>query len=307
MLPDVPADHEDMDNARLVHRGEFAEVDCPRAEDAGMSRQAKSIWLWSLAISALVVLASVLGLTDPGMYDEETANWAAQARGQDMGNVVAVGVLLFSGHGYAKGSRGAAMVWLGTLLYFVYAYTVYSVAVHFNQLFLVYVAALGLSAYAVMLSVNRLRAESEDLPQPQARRVVGCTSIAVGALFGLLWLSELVPASLSGKVPQSVVEAGLWVNPIHVMDLAIVLPALIIAGWQTLKGRAAGQFFVGPLLVFSVLMATSIVAAMALMVMEGLVDTLLPLLLVSLVAVASLFATGRHLAPSDASRVRRQA
>ena len=36
MLPDVPADHEDMDNARLVHRGEFAEVDCPRAEDAGM-------------------------------------------------------------------------------------------------------------------------------------------------------------------------------------------------------------------------------------------------------------------------------
>ncbi|MFC7723648.1 hypothetical protein ACFQW6_00925 [Nocardioides sp. GCM10028917] len=257
----------------------------------------KSIWLWSWTISVLVALASVLGLTNPGVYGEETANWAAQARGQDVGNLVAVVVLLISGRAGARGSHRAALVWLGTLLYLAYAYTIYSVAVHFNQLFLVYVAVLGLSAYAVMFSVNRLRAESETLPEPAGRRVVGYTSMGIAALFGLLWLSELVPATMSGEVPPSVVEAGLWVNPVHVIDLAILLPAMAIAGWQTLKGRAVGQFFAGPLLVFSVLMGTSIVAAMVLMTVEGFEDMLPPLIIVSLVVLASAFAAWRHLLP----------
>ena len=42
----------------------------------------------------------------------------------------------------------------------------------------------------------------------------------------MLWLSELIPASLSGEVPKSVTDAGLWVNPIHVLDLAVLLPGL---------------------------------------------------------------------------------
>ena len=284
-----------MDTPGLRHHGEV-NASAPAVGQVSQGEQAtKPIWLWSWAISALVTLASVLGLTDPGTYDEETANWAAQARGQDIGNLVAVVTLLVSGHRWARGSHRAAMVWLGTLLYLVYAYTVYSLAVHFNQLFLVYVAAMGLSVYAVLLSVDRLRADSRRLPPPPARMVAGCTSIAIGGLFGVLWLSELIPATVSGEVPQSVVEAGLWVNPIHVIDLAILLPALIIAGWQTLQGRATGRFFVGPLLVFSVLMGTSIVAAMVLMTTEGVEDTSAPLIMVSLTVLASLFAAWRHL------------
>src|SRR5690606_38841776 len=146
--------------------------------------------------------------------------------------------------------------WLGTLFYLVYAFIVYAMAVHFNQLFLVYVAALGLSSYAIFYTMNGLRAADATFGQPRPRRVAGYTSIAIGFLFGLLWLSELIPATLSGEVPQSVVDAGLWVNPIHVIDLAVLLPAFVIAGYLTLKGDAGGRFFVGPLLVFSVLMGT---------------------------------------------------
>jgi hypothetical protein len=92
----------------------------------------KSVLVWSLAISALVTVASVLGLVDPDTYGEETKNWATQAQGQDIGNLLAVVTLLLSGYGYYKGSHRAALVWLGTLLYLVYAYIVYSMAVHFN-------------------------------------------------------------------------------------------------------------------------------------------------------------------------------
>jgi hypothetical protein len=264
-----------------------------------MSKQAsKPIWVWSLPISALVTTASVLGIMDQGIYDEETKNWATQAQGQDIGNLLAVLTLLLSGYGYHRGSHRAALVWLGTLLYLVYAYIVYSMAVHFNDLFLVYVAALGLSSYAVMFSVNGLRTENVAFSPPSARRLAGYTSIAIGVLFGVLWLSELIPATLSGEVPQSVIDAGLWVNPIHVIDLAVLLPGFIIAGYLTLKKKAAGQFFVGPLLTFSVLMGVSIVAAMILMTVEGFENTLPPLVMVSVIVLASLFAVWRYLVGS---------
>lgn len=258
-------------------------------------RASKSILAWSVAISLLVTVASALGLVDQDVYGEETKNWATQAKGQDIGNLLAVGSLLLSGYRYHKGSHRAGLVWLGTLLYLVYAYIVYSMAVHFNALFLVYVAALGLSSYAVMLTMSRLRTENQRFPPPAARKIAGYTSIAIGVLFGLLWLSELIPATLSGEVPQSVSDAGLWVNPIHVIDLAVLLPGFILAGYLTLKGEPAGQFFVGPLLTFSVLMGASIVAAMVLMSVEGFEDTLPPLVMVSAIVLASSFAAWRYL------------
>lgn len=260
-----------------------------------MGRRSKSVLVWSLTISVLVTTTSVLGLIDPDVYGEETKNWATQARGQDIGNLLAVATLLLSGYGYHKGSHRSALVWLGTLLYLVYAFIVYSMAVHFNPLFLVYVTTLGLSSFAVIFTVNGLRAENERFPRPAAFKMAGYTAIAIGVLFGLLWLSELVPATLSGEVPQSVIDAGLWVNPIHVIDLAVLLPAFIIAGYLTLQGRASGLFFVGPLLTFSVLMSASIVAAMALMTVEGFENTLPPLVIVTVVMLGSLIAASRYL------------
>lgn len=266
-------------------------------------RPTQPSWAWSLSIATLVAAASVWGLVGESPYAEETTNWATQARGQDVGNLLAVVTLLLSAYWHRRGSHRAGLVWLGTLLYLVYAYVVYAMAVHFNQLFLVYVAALGLSAYAVMFSLARLRAADEAWPAPGARRLAGYTSIVIGVLFGALWLGELVPATLSDDVPASVSEAGLWVNPIHVIDLALLLPAMVIVGVLTLRGRTAGEFFVAPLLVFSVLMGSSIVAAMALMMAEGSASTLTPLVMVSTVVLASAIAARRYLRRYDAPRL----
>lgn len=260
-----------------------------------MDEQPRPSWAWSLVIATLVTVASVWGLVGESAYEEETINWATQARGQDVGNLLAVVTLLLSAFWHRRGSHAAGLVWLGTLLYLVYAYVVYAMAVHFNQLFLVYVAALGVSAYAVMFSLARLCTADEAYPAPDARTLAGYTSIVIGVLFGGLWLGELVPATLSGDVPASVSEAGLWVNPIHVIDLALLLPAMVIVGVLTLRGRSAGEFFVAPLLVFSVLMGSSIVAAMTLMMGEGFDDTLPPLVSVSTIVLASAIAAWRYL------------
>lgn len=255
----------------------------------------RSVLVWSLVVAPLVVLASVAGLVDPRVYGQETQNWATQARGQDVGNLLAVVVLVVAALWYVKGSPRAGLVWLGTVLYLVYAFVVYAVAVHFNYLFLVYVAVLGLSAWAVIVHANRLRGAVALYPLGRPLKVAAGVIMGIGVLFAGLWLSELVPALLSGRAPASLTEAGLWVNPIHVIDLSVVLPGFIVAGVAALRRHEHGLFWLAPWLVFSALMGSSIIAAMVLMVMAGVTSTAPALVMVSLVVVASLLAVWGYL------------
>jgi hypothetical protein len=252
----------------------------------------RSVLVWSGLISLLVVLASVTGLVHPGVYELETENWATQAKGQDVGNLLAVVVLGVAALRYRKGSQRAGLVWLGTLLYLIYA-------------FIVYVAVLGLSAWAVIFNVGHVRGGGIQYPSGRMRTVAAWVIIATGVMFAGLWLSELFPALLTGEVPASLTEAGLWVNPIHVIDLSMVLPGFIISGVAALQGRAHGLFWLAPWLVFSALMGSSIIAAMVLMTVEGASNTVPATLMVSVVVAASLLAVRGYLtrpAPAAAER-----
>lgn len=251
---------------------------------------------WTITLSVLVAIASLLGLFAPSIYGQETANWALQAKGQDIGNLLAAAVLIVSGYRYCKRSYISALVWLGSLLYLVYAYTIYAMAIHLNGLFLVYVAILGLSAYALLFNMNALRSGFGHSPDISARKFAGYTLAILGILFGLMWLGQLVPALIAGKVPQSILDAGLMTNPVHVIDLSVVLPGFILTGYLTVKNKPNGLFFVGPWLIFSVLMAVSIVAAMGFIGIEqGFAKSLPPLVILSVVAVVSSIAAWRYL------------
>ncbi|MEO5744167.1 MAG: hypothetical protein ABIQ53_06200 [Terracoccus sp.] len=246
-------------------------------------------------VALLVVLASVAGLADARVYARETQNWATQAKGQDLGNLLAVVVLLVAVVRYRNGSQRAGLVWLGTLLYLIYAFIVYAVAVHLNYLFLVYVAVLGLSTWAVIFCLNDVRRGGILFPQGRPRTVAAWVLIATGVLFAGLWLSELVPALLSGAVPASLMDAGLWVNPIHVIDLSVVLPGFIISGVAALQSREHGLFWLAPWLVFSVLMGSSIIAAMVLTMVGGTGNAVPATVLVSIVVASGLLAVRSYL------------
>ena len=261
----------------------------------GLSLAARPVLAWTALLALLVTISSVAGLFVPRVYAQETQNWTLQAQGQDVGNLLAVVVLVLAAVRYARGSRRGGLVWLGAMLYLLYAFVVYAMAVHLNQLFLVYVAVLGLSTWGALLHVSRLRQLPTEHPPGMARRGPAWVLIVIGMLFAAMWLAELVPATITGQVPASLAEAGLWVNPIHVIDLAVVLPAFILTGAAALRGRASGSFWLGPWLVFSVLMGSSIVAAMIPMMVAGESDAVLPAVLVSAVVLASLVASWAQL------------
>jgi hypothetical protein len=226
-----------------------------------MNTSKRSLWL-TLVIAILVLIASIAGLTLKSTYARETTPYAIQAKGQDIANLVSVAVLLIAIYFVNRGSVKAFLVWVGALLTLLYAYAIYAFAAHFNSLFLVYVAVLGLSFYTFFSSVldlNRDRLQPHFIAITKVR-VVSVFLLLVAILFALLWLSQDIPAIVAGKVPQSVSEIGLLTNPVHVLDLGLYLPGMIITAVLLWRRNFLGYFFAIPLLVFNILTGIGIVA-----------------------------------------------
>jgi hypothetical protein len=226
----------------------------------------------AIPLALLVALASLGGIVMPSTYARETASWAAQGIGQDWVNLLlVVPGLLLTAVLTLRGSRRATLLLGGGLVYTLYSYVIYAFAVHFNALFLVYCVALGLSFFALLLLLRALLEEDVrawyGLRAPV--RTAGVLQLAIAVIFAFLWLSEVVPALLHGRAPASLVEGGFFTNPVHVLDLSILLPALALSGVLLLRRRASG-FLLAPLLLgFAVLMATAIAGMIVLMHQRG--------------------------------------
>src|SRR5262249_38760314 len=63
----------------------------------------------------------------------------------------------------------------------------------------------------------------------------------------------------AGRLPQTAIDAGLIVNPIHVLDLAFALPALAVTGVLLWKRQPAAVVAAVPLSVFTIAMAAAII------------------------------------------------
>ncbi len=263
----------------------------------------RGIMIVSVIISILVTLASVAGLIYSGTYQFETENWRLQAQGQDIGNLFAVVFLLVSAYGIGRKSYTSRLIWVGTLFYLLYAYLIYAAALHFGVFFLLYVVILGLIVYSLIFwfLTNTIQKNTDIYPKTRVLTFSAYVLIVTGVLFTLLWLSEIIPALISGVVPKSLTDAGLIVNPVHVIDLSTVLPGMIVTGILALKARPIGLFFVVPWLAFTVLMGMSVVAAMIVIVAGTGVSTAAPMVILSsivLVAAVALYYFAKNIKPT---------
>jgi hypothetical protein len=91
----------------------------------------------------------------------------------------------------------------------------------------------------------------------------------VAVLFGLLWLSEDVPALLAGSKPQSVVEMAIPTNPVHILDLAFFLPAAIATGVMLFRNRPLGYSVAAPIIVFLILTGVPILITPVVQAVRG--------------------------------------
>ena len=77
-------------------------------------------------------------------------------------------------------------------------------------------------------------------------------------------------------------------NPVHVLDLGLLLPALIITAILLWRRKLLGYFLALPLLVFSILTGIGILAIFVVMSMKGMSTSLVIELLFAVIVVVSL-------------------
>jgi hypothetical protein len=222
----------------------------------------------ALALAALVATVSSGGLVIADLYARETPNWRAQTIGQDWFDlVVLVPVLLACAAGVLRRSRRALLLLGGALAFTVYTFLLYAFAVHFNRMFFAYCGILGISSFALAVLAARLAEApvARWIAEPPPIRAAGAFLAGTAAVFLLLWLAEDVPAVLRGTPPASHAEVGLPTNPVHVIDLSLVLPLMLIAGIAALRRTRLGHLLAPILLAFSTLMSASIATLMLVM------------------------------------------
>lgn len=220
-----------------------------------------SLW-FTAPIAILLATAAGSGILINGLY-RDVSDIVAQAKGQDLVSLMVVlPILIFTALLSKRGSLRARLIWLGGLVYLVYTYASYAFAVQYNPLFLIYIALLGCSLYALIGGLVTL-----DMAGVKARytektpvKAVSFYLAVLAFLFYFLWLSELIPALVTGKVPPSILDDGTPTNAIHVLDMAWILPAFVITSFSLWRKHSLGYTFAGIMLTFFVLLASAILS-----------------------------------------------
>ncbi len=214
-------------------------------------------WLWLSILAALLAVAgSIIALSVPSIYTSLTPAFLPQALAQDIANLALVSPAWLVLAALAlRGSLRSYLLWLGVLTFTVYNYVIYTFSVPFGPLFLLWVAVLGLSLYALIGGVASVDHKTVESSFTSRRAVVAIAwfLIVTAVLFGLLWLSEDVPALLSGSRPQSVIDMALPTNPVHILDLGFFLPAVIATAVMLLKKKPLAYTLAPAFIVFLVL------------------------------------------------------
>lgn len=227
-------------------------IDDVRRSTEGVSRRTQRL---CVAVIALVVVAAV-----PTFFVDGILNGTPVMNGSARGTALtmfalALPVLAVALVTSTRGSVGGRAALIGALTYLTYNATLLVYATPFNELFLAYVALLGLSLWTLVSALLDPRPLLEPVTLPA--RGIAAFILTVVALNALAWLRFVVP-DLGEDPPGFLDGTGLTTNPIYVQDLAVWLPALAIVAVLLWQRRPSGVFLSGAGLVFWVVEAIGV-------------------------------------------------
>jgi hypothetical protein len=251
------------------------------------------ITILSIVLAAATAIVSYCGAFIPGTYERDVDSMAVQGMAQDLFDLFfVIPLLLVSLFFLHKGKRPAFLILGGTVLYLLYSFFIYSFGVHFNNLFLLYCTILGSSLYLFLRVVVQLKGMhvEEWFHEKAPVHGTGVYFLIVAFLFYALWLKDIIPAMIQESVPKSVSEYQLLVNPVHVLDIAWVLPGIIITALSLMRRRPTGVLFAPIFLIFISLLALALIAMAFMLQIKGLSeDSPLAIIFTILALISGLF------------------
>lgn len=219
--------------------------------------QFKIVRRLSLITAAFICLTSWQGLISPETYAKETELWTAQARGQDLINLYIIPFYLLSGLLINRKEKYFALIWTGINCYFIYTFLIYCFDIQFNRMFLFYVLILGLTVYSLFFLLYSYKNKIPVYKKNSfLNQLTGGYFIFTSVLFFGAWLSVILPANVLNTTPPDL--EMLPTNPVHVLDLSIVLPGIFMGGILLVRNKTLGYFLAPVILTFSLLMQLTI-------------------------------------------------
>lgn len=232
----------------------------------------------TIAIIALAALSSLVGLFRPNHY-RAASDIVISYQVQDL-TILLIGIPVLAA-GLWLGMRNSPhgrIVWLGGMAFMTYMWASIAVQIPYNELFLVYIALFGLSLFTFVGGM--LTTDADAIRQRVEGRInatlYGGALLVIGTGLAALWLSDLVPALLSGTTPSLVEESGPQALTSHVIDLGVVVPSIFLAAVWLLRGRTWGYVLTGVVLILGATLAAPI-GIMTLVLMTGETVTVSPI------------------------------
>jgi hypothetical protein len=160
-----------------------------------------------------------------------------------------------------RGSKRAFIIWFGTMMYGLYIFTYNVFTLHFNNLFLLYAFEMGLVLYSLFIAVAGSTEESiRNWFAPDTKTTGAIVFLVIAGLFFIgLWLSEIVPSTISGVLPESAAFSGLITAAFHALDLGVFFPAFLVSAVLLFRKNGFGYLFAPAFMAFTTVMCLCLV------------------------------------------------
>lgn len=237
-------------------------MDASRIENDRLGRAR----LVSVVTAALMVVSSVAGLWMPGLY-QDPLEVGATLRAYDLVTLVlAVPLLVGSLVMSRRGSVGAQLTWLGVLMYSGYNYAIYVFGSAFNDMFLVHVAVLPMSAAAavfVLLDLDVAAVRGRFRPGTPVRSI-SVVLLLVGLGLAGMWVFHSLRFAFTGTPPGES-ELVLPMQAVHLayaLDLVLFVPGCVLASVLLWRRSPWGYVLATAVLVFGALYQVNYMVAL---------------------------------------------
>lgn len=203
----------------------------------------RNITILSIFIAILATIASAGGLLLDSLYRDNafvTTTWL----GNDAVTLfLAVPILVAAMIISNRGSLKAQLIWMGALDYMLYNYAFYLFGAAFNWFFLVYVALLALSIFALIFGLLALDVNGISGQVPV--KWIGSYFLFVAVGLGLVYLIQSIGFIFTGSLPAIVTMSGHPTNVVFALDLTLLVPWLILGAVWLMKRQPWGYVIAG--------------------------------------------------------------
>lgn len=176
-----------------------------------------------------------------GLYSLDSTTIAAQGIAQDIVTLlVGVPLLLWSLILSLRDDLRFKLLLTGTLGYFLYTYTSYVFLWMYNPLFLVYVALMSVSFFALVIAIQSIDRAllKNSFSKNTPHKFLGGFQIFFAFFLAYMWLEKIIHSLINNTIPNGLDHYTTLV--IQGLDLGFIVPLALLSGIMLIKRKPFG-------------------------------------------------------------------